>query len=328
MGLVVLVALGDLCFQTLPVGGAGLLPAHFPPGSEDVQRLVFDSAVFNVQNVLVNVGLVPAAHRLHERDVRVLGFWQWGEVVRLRGGFQHGLGFGHLVPFEDLHVGLEEADEFFALDLVPRDLLDDYVFRGEEERDEELQVFDELFLNVFHFPVKVGIRCDPETGVREEKALDLREAGPDVLSEVLELGVLFVGELQPLVHDLVSALLSPTGFVRVAPVAHQELQLLKGRLPGVFQRESAVGGEQLQMLEVVFLDVGGEIVNEDAADHGREGEDRGAVPDRARAVEGSLSVHKYDGDLLSGGGFHGEDFGPHEDPGGVSLGAPAPVESL
>jgi hypothetical protein len=38
------------------------------------------------------------------------------------------------------------------------------------------------------------------------------------------------------------------------------LKLLEGRLSGIFERESAVLGEELQMLQVILLDVGRQVV--------------------------------------------------------------------
>lgn len=53
----------------------------------------------------------------------------------------------------------------------------------------------------------------------------------------------------------------------------------------------------LEVLQIIFLDVLGEIVYLYRADHCAECKDRGAISDRAFAVEGALGVEEDDCDL-------------------------------
>lgn len=81
------------------------------------------------------------------------------------------------------------------------------------------------------------------------------------------------------------------------------------------------------MLQIVLLDVLGEVVYLHGRQHGAEGEDRGAVAHRGLAVEGALRVHEYDRDLLAVGHGGREYLRPHEDARGVALRAASPREA-
>jgi hypothetical protein len=62
------------------------------------------------------------------------------------------------------------------------------------------------------------------TWMRQQKALDLAEAGVDVLAESLQLRVLLLRHLEPALQHGLAALGSVLGFVWIAPVANEELK--------------------------------------------------------------------------------------------------------
>ena len=76
------------------------------------------------------------------------------------------------------------------------------------------------------------------------------------------------------------------------PVPYKVLELLEGNLARVFQSQSAILCEVVEMLEVVLLDVIEEVVDQDGAGHQRQSEDGGAISHCAVLVEGSLSVNQ------------------------------------
>ncbi len=126
-----------------------------------------------------------------------------------------------------------------------------------------------------------------------EEARDVGEAGLDVLAQGLQLGVLLLRDLEAALEDGRAARVGAVGrLVGEAPVAHQEEQLLEGRVAGILQRQPAVLGEELQVLQVVLLDVLRQVVHLDAARHRAQREDGGAVAHRALAVEGALRVQQ------------------------------------
>ena len=63
------------------------------------------------------------------------------------------------------------------------------------------------------------------------------------------------------------------------PVSDQKLKLLEWNLSRVFQSQSSILCEVMEMLQVVFLDVIEQVVDQDRAGHQRQGKDGGAVTD-------------------------------------------------
>ena len=63
---------------------------------------------------------------------------------------------------KDVDVGSEVSEEVSALDLVSGDLLDEDAGRGQDERDEEVQVFLEEGLDVAEAAVEVAIGGHPQ----------------------------------------------------------------------------------------------------------------------------------------------------------------------
>ncbi len=61
---------------------------QLPPAGEDVHGPLLAPVVLRLEDVLVEVGLVPSADRLHHGHVRVLGLGQRREVVGLGGGLR------------------------------------------------------------------------------------------------------------------------------------------------------------------------------------------------------------------------------------------------
>lgn len=69
-------------------------------------------------------------------------------------------------------------------------------------------------------------------------------------------------DLQPFVQYFFAPLQAKLVIIREAPISNQKHQLLKRRLAGIFDGKSAILRKQLEMLEIVFLDVGSQIIDQ------------------------------------------------------------------
>ncbi len=94
-----------------------------------------------------------------------------------------------------------------------------------------------------------------------QEALDALEAGLDVFPQGLKLGMLFVGHHEALLQDAIAAGQAVVILIWVAPIPDEEHEPLERGLPGVLDGQAAIFGEQLQMLQIVFLDVRRQIVD-------------------------------------------------------------------
>ena len=95
----------------------------------------------------------------------------------------------------------------------------------------------------------------------------------------------------------------------------------------LLEGEPAVLGEELQVLQIIFLNVLREVVDLHRGQHRAEGEDGRAVSHRRLAVEGALGIHEDNGHLFTVRKRRREHLGPHEDTRGVALAATSPREA-
>lgn len=282
-----------------------------------MQCFLLDPSVLRVEMGRAEVRLVATAHVLHQLGVNVLGRGHRRQVVCLRRRHQHALRFRQLVALVDRHVRLEVLNQIPCLHPLPINLLRDQILRPQQHRHQLLQAVLKLGRDVREPPVKRLVRGHRQARMRHQKAGNLRETARDVTPQRLQLRVLLLLHLHASLQQHLPAQRTVLGLVRKAPVAHQKLQPLERLLAAVGQRQPPVLGEELQrkynlkknpakfqgkikylkMLQVVLLDVLGQVVDLYGREHRAEREHGRAVPHRALAVEGALRVQQDDGEL-------------------------------
>lgn len=124
-----------------------------------------------------------------------------------------------------------------------------------------LQYLFKALFDVTQFAVKLGIGGHPQTRMGHEVAVDFAKTGVNMLPKGLKLRMLLVIHFEPSVQDVFAAFEAIIIFIGVAPVSDQEHELLKGRLARVLKGQSAIFGKELQMLQVVLLNVGRQVVD-------------------------------------------------------------------
>ena len=182
-------------------------------------------------------------------DVEFFGNGLGRQIVGLGGRQQHGLGLGQLVSFKYSAVGLEVLEQLVSGYFTAVDLLQRQIWR-ECALDEFLDIGLELLLDIwkessvklasrmteaalegsnkltFQLSVEFGTRANSQTRMWHQKAVESLEALFQVQSQILELAVLLVFDLEASLQQVATTLVTVLRLVRETPITDQERQLL------------------------------------------------------------------------------------------------------
>eukprot|EP00051_Salpingoeca_urceolata_P032554 m.16298 g.16298 ORF g.16298 m.16298 type:complete len:532 (+) comp5206_c0_seq2:117-1712(+) len=284
----------------------------------------------------LNVGACWTTELVHlALVVRQLGHHDV-EVVDGCGCVKHSRQCRQLAQLKHLQVLLHVIEEAAASDFVAEDTLDNEARVGKNAGDEVLQLGAKAWVNVAQLAVKLLASSHLATRVRHQIASDLLVAAEQMTAQLPKLFVhfLFIVAKHLGFQVFKTAFGTVVVLFFVLPVTDQKHERLK-RVDGVLVfvalrllHHLAKLGKQVHVLENVFADKLGYVVDLVRAEKGVEGKDGCVFAHGSFVVKRALGVEQQDSNLLAAGQRAHKDLAPHPNACRVSLRTRAPVKPI